>query len=748
MSKALPLRQKWIRRDIMAALTEREIERLVRFEEDEPFDILGPRVYPAEKLIVIRVFLPRVDSAWVTPDGGEKTPMRRVHADGLFEAIFENRTDLFDYRISSLDAVGSEETHADPYAFSTEISEFDVQLVGEGNHFQSYEKFGAKPRKFGKTAGVHFAVWAPNAQSVAVIGNFNHWYAGSHPMTRVRNSGVWALFIPGLKEGEVYKYAIRGADGTVHEKSDPYAFRTEFRPNTASVVDTITSHKWKDAKWISAREKSNYLRSPIAAYEVHLGSWMRDEKKGWGFVNYRDLAHALVEHVKQLGYTHIELMPVTEHPLDASWGYQAVNYFAPSSRFGSPEDFMYFVDYCHQNDIGVFLDWVPAHFPKDPHGLNDFDGSQIYAYANWKKGEHREWGTLVFDYGRNEVKNFLISNALFWVDKYHIDGLRVDAVASMLYLDYSRKDGEWEPNQFGGNQNLEAVEFLKRFNEIVLGKFPGVLTIAEESTAWAGVSRPTYAGGLGFSLKWNMGWMHDTLEYFTKDPIYRKYHQGMLTFSLIYAFSENFVLPISHDEVVYGKRSLLEKMPGDDWQKFANSRLFMGYMMAHPGKKLLFMGADIGQRDEWNFDKSQDWHLLNYEPHQRLRQFTADATRLYRDLPALHEMDCESAGFEWIDFMDAESSVLSFVRWSADRRQAVLVVCNMTPTVRHGYRVGVPREGHYHEALNSDAATYGGSGVGNSGGFHTDATYAHNRPYSLNLNLPPLGILYFVWEEK
>jgi 1,4-alpha-glucan branching enzyme len=492
-----------------------------------------------------------------------------------------------------------------------------------------------------------------------------------------------------------------------------------------------------------SRTQKKSLDIPISIYEVHLGSWKRDEKTGWGFLSYRELARQLVDYVKAMGYTHIELMPVMEHPLDESWGYQVVNYYAPTSRFGRPEDFMYFIDICHQNGIGVILDWVPAHFPKDMHGLNDFDGRQIYAYENWKKGEHPEWGTLVFDFGRNEVRNFLISNALFWLDKYHVDGLRVDAVASMLYLDYSRKPGEWEPNRFGGHENLEAIDFLKKFNEVVHGRFPGILTIAEESTAFSGVSRPTSMGGLGFSLKWNMGWMHDTLEYVRKDPIYRSHHQGMLSFSLLYAFSENFALPFSHDEVVYGKRSLLDKMPGDVWQKFANLRLLLGYMYAHPGKKLLFMTDDFGQWSEWDAGRSLDWHLLTEEPHQKINRFVRDLNAFYRSHRALFEADFEPQGFEWVDFSDANASVISFLRLSRDREELLLFTCNMTPVPRPGYRIGVPRSGFYREVLNSNAAEYGGSGTGNFGGVHSENISWHGRPFSIRVDLPPLAVNAF-----
>jgi len=733
------------------AITSREIERLIQFEEPEPFEILGPHFYKQDRTVVIRAYLPRAKTAWIKKTGPRRTRrvMEKIHPAGFFQAFFPDEDGNFPYKLNFECEDGVAEEHEDPYSFCTEISEFDLYLIGQGTHYKSYEKFGARLKTFNNVSGVHFALWAPNAKSISVVGNFNHWRPGAHPMSRIHFSGVWGLFIPGLKEGEVYKFAVRSSvDNQIRLKSDPYAYQAELRPQTASVVACLEEYKWRDRKWMTARQHWNYLDAPISVYEIHPGSWKRKQTDGsWEFINYRQMAHELVAHCEMVGYTHVELLPIAEHPLDESWGYQVVNYYAPTSRFGTPEDFMYFVDYCHQHHIGVILDWVPAHFPKDGHGLADFDGRQIYAYEGWKKGEHKDWGTLVFDYGRNEVRNFLISNALFWLEKYHIDGLRVDAVASMLYLDYSRKAGEWEPNMYGGNENLEAIDFLKRFNETVHAHHPGVLTIAEESTAWPGVSRPTYLGGLGFSMKWNMGWMHDTLDYFEKDPVYRKYHQGTLTFSLIYAFSENFTLPISHDEVVYGKQSLLEKMPGDDWQKFANTRLFLGYMFAHPGKKLNFMTNDFGQRKEWNSTTSLDWHLLHYEPHQKLLHFTSDLHRVYKGHRAFYEMDFEPAGFEWIDFSDGDASVVSFARWSRDRRQMMLVTCNMTPMARMNYRIGVPVHGYFQEILNSDASEYGGGGIGNYGGQHTHTMSWHKRPYSLCLNMPPLAMNIYKWES-
>jgi len=624
------------------------------------------------------------------------------------------------------------------------ITDFDRYLLGEGTHLKSYEKLGAHLAVRDGVSGVCFAVWAPNAQAISVVGDFNGWTFGANPLERPPQSEYWSVFIPGLVEGALYKYAIQSAvDGSIQQKADPYAFFCEHRPKTASIVTALDHHVWQDSEWMESRAQHNSLEAPISIYEVHPGSWKRNVDAGNSFLNYRELAHQLVDYCKAQGYTHLELMPIMEHPLDESWGYQVLSYFAPTSRFGSAEDFMYFVDYCHQNKIGVILDWVPAHFPQDKHGLANFDGHEIYAYSDWKKREHKDWGTFVFDYGSAKVRNFLMANALFWFDKYHIDGLRVDAVASMIYRDYSKQHGEWDPNEYGGRENLEAIDFLKRFNETVHLNFPGVLTMAEESTSWTGVSRPTYTGGLGFSMKWNMGWMNDTLEFFCLDPVHRRFHQNMLTFSMLYAFTENFVLPISHDEVVHGKGSLLEKMPGDDWQKFANVRLFLGYMFGHPGKKLNFMTNDIAQRPEWNAVGSMDWHALQWDSHKQIQHFMKDLNHIYRENAPLYEVDFDWQGFEWIDFLDHENSVLSFLRWSKDRSEFVVFTLNLTPVSRIHYRIGVPQEGFYREILNSDAKEYGGSGVGNLGGVQSSDFPWHGRPHSIQVNLPPLGVNIF-----
>lgn len=624
------------------------------------------------------------------------------------------------------------------------ITDFDLHLFGEGKHYKIYEKLGAHIREMNGIKGVHFALWAPNARGISVIGDFNRWNKKTHPMKPRGSSGIWELFIPGIGEGEIYKFWVRSRFGNyAEEKADPFGFYFEVRPKSATIVYDIDKFKWTDHEWLSEREKKNWLESPISIYEVHLNSWRRVPEEGNRFLTYRELAHTLIPYVKEMGYTHIELLPIMEHPLDESWGYQLIGYFAPTSRFGTPEDFMYFVNQCHLNNIGVILDWVPAHFPKDPHGLARFDGTYLYEHEDQRKGEHKDWGTSIFNYGRNEVGNFLLSSALFWLEKYHIDGLRLDAVASMLYLNYSRKPGDWIPNIYGGNENLEAIAFLKRFSEIVHQYHLGVLTIAEESTAWPMVSRPTYVGGLGFSLKWNMGWMHDILEYFSKDPIHRKYYHNNLTFSLLYAFTENFILVLSHDEVVHGKRSILDKMPGDLWQRFANARLLYGFMYCHPGKKLLFMGGEIGQWVEWRFNESLDWHLLQYEPHQRVQRYVKDLNNLYRQEPALYEIDFHHTGFEWIDFGDWEQSIVSFIRRAKNPEDFLVMVFNFTPVPRFGYRIGVPQRGFYKELLNSDSGIYGGSNIGNSGGLEAEPIPWHGRPFSLNLTLPPLGMVIF-----
>ena len=729
-----------------------EIQKIIYSMHPDPFEVLGAHTvkWEGKDAVAIRAFLTEADQVAVTNERtGQRYPMKKLHKDGFFEAVIRGEEEIFPYRLEETAFDGSTRLFYDPYSFLPVLSEFDLYLMEEGTHYKKYEKLGAHGMRINGIDGVFFAVWAPNALRVSVIGDFNRWDGRRHPM-RVRGlTGIWELFIPGLSEGTLYKFEVKSKyKGIMTEKADPYAFHTELRPKTASVVWDISKYKWQDHEWMEKRAERNWLEAPVSIYEVHLGSWGRVPEENNRWLTYRELAHTLIPYAKDLGYTHIELMPISEHPLDESWGYQTVGYFSCTSRYGKPEEFMYFVDQCHGNGLGVIIDWVPAHFPKDAHGLGYFDGTALSEHEDPRKSEQKDWGTLVFNYGRTEVANFLIANALFWLDTYHIDGLRVDAVASMLYLDYSRKPGEWVPNAFGGNENLEAVEFLKRFNEVAHHYHPGIVTIAEESTAWPMVSRPTYIGGLGFSLKWNMGWMHDILSYFSYDPLYRKHHQSELTFALLYAFTENFILVLSHDEVVYGKRSLVDKMPGDLWQKFANLRLLHAYMYAHPGKKMLFMGGEFGQWSEWNSKESLDWHLLQYEPHRRLQNLVRDLNGLYRNEPAMHEVDFTYDGFEWIDFADYESSIISFIRRAKNREDFLIFVFNFTPVPRYNYRLGVSLPGFYREVLNTDSAYYWGSDLGNSGGVYAEAIPWHGKPSSLSLTLPPLSALALKLERQ
>ena len=629
------------------------------------------------------------------------------------------------------------------------FSDYDIHLFREGNHFKLFEKLGSHVINVEGQAGTYFAVWAPNAAQVSVIGDFNHWVADTHLLhERKDESGIWEGFLPDVTGGAQYKYRLksRHKNYTV-DKADPFAFYAEAPPRTASVVRNL-HYDWTDNDWMASRRESNALDSPWSIYEVHLGSWQRVPEEGNRHLTYRELAQRLTEYVRDMGFTHVEFLPITEHPFYGSWGYQTTGYFAPTSRYGTPEDFMYLVDRLHDNGIGAILDWVPSHFPNDEHGLTYFDGTSLFEHADPKKGFHPEWTSYIFNYGRNEVKSFLVSSAMFWLDKYHLDGLRVDAVASMLYLDYARKPGEWIPNEHGGNENLEAVAFLKTANEHAYKNHPDVQTIAEESTAWPMVSRPAYLGGLGFGMKWNMGWMHDTLDYFSKEPVHRKFHHDQLTFSIWYSFNENFLLPLSHDEVVHGKGTLIGKMPGDDWQKFANLRLLFGYMYGHPGKKLLFMGGEFGQWREWSHDQSLDWHLLEHASHQGLQRWLKDLNHFYRTEPALYEQDFEIAGFEWADLHDWEQSIIAFIRKGKAPDDEILVVCNMTPIARSNYRIGVPRAGFWREALNSDAQIYGGAGRGNLGGVESAPIPSHGRYHSLSLMLPPLGVIFLKRESQ
>ncbi len=729
-----------------------DVYRVIFTDHHDPFQVLGPHLIErsGEPVLTVRAFLPGAKEAFVLleekPGKSREIPMTLVHEQGFFECLIETCHQVRPYTLKKVLPAGEIATFRDSYSFMPTLTDFDIYLFNAGDHHKIYEKLGAHFTEVQGVGGVQFAVWAPSAKSVSVIGDFNGWDRRLHAMRVLGSSGIWEIFIPGLPEGELYKFQIKTASGYVLDKADPYGFEMECRPRTASKVNFLRTYEWHDEDWLAARSGGGQAGRPLAVYEVHLGSWQRGEGNRW--LSYLEDADKLVAYVKSMGYTHIELLPVMEHPFDASWGYQVTGYFAPTSRFGSPADFMRLVDLCHQNGIGVILDWVPAHFPKDSHALGEFDGSHLYEHADPRKGEHQDWGTYIFNYGRHEVRNFLISNALFWIDRYHVDGLRIDAVASMLYLDYSRKEGEWIPNRYGGRENLDAVDFLKYLNTTVHQYFPGVLTIAEESTAWGGVTNGTEYGGLGFDLKWNMGWMHDILEYFSKDPIHRTFHHDNLTFALLYAFSERFLLPLSHDEVVHGKASLLSKMPGDTWQKFANLRLLFGFMFGFPGKKLLFMGGDFGQWDEWSSDRSLDWHLLAYEPHQGIQRLVRDLLALYRNDAPLHAVDFQYQGFEWVDFQDRASSIISFVRKAEDPADETTVVLNFTPVPRIGYRVGVNTPGTYRELLNSDAAFYGGSNMGNLGTIRSEPVSAHGRAHSLSLTLPPLGVLFLKFVKE
>jgi 1,4-alpha-glucan branching enzyme len=738
-----------------------QIDRIVSNQHRNPFEVLGPHPAEGGSAWIVRTYQPQADAIWVVlPEERQEYPMVNLHHPHFFECIIPVAL-LNDYQLK-IKSGEHEQVIYDPYAFKSPVfTDFDVHLFAEGNHHRIYEKMGAHAIDLDGVAGVYFAVWAPNARNVSLLGDFNNWDGRQHQMA-IGGNGIWTIFMPGLKVGAAYKYEIKNQDGHPYEKSDPYGFQQEVRPKTASIVTDLESYQWQDQDWLEKRRTTDTLSQPISVYECHIGSWLHADaavpallpdgskepsvvvseyKPGARYLTYRELAAQLIPYVQELGFTHIEMLPVAEHPFDGSWGYQVTGYYAPTSRYGSPEDFMYFVDQCHAAGIGVIVDWVPGHFPKDGHGLPFFDGSHLYEHADPRKGEHKEWGTLVFNYGRNEVRNFLVSNALFWFDKYHIDGIRVDAVASMLYLDYCREPGEWVTNQYGGRENIEAADFLRQVNHLLFSNFPGALSIAEESTSWPMVSWPTYVGGLGFNLKWNMGWMHDMLDYFEMDPWFRQFHQNHLTFSMWYNHSENFMLALSHDEVVHGKSHVINKMPGDDWQKFANLRCLFAYMIAHPGKKTLFMGMEFGQRSEWNVWTDLQWNLLEYEPHRQMKQFMAAINKLYRSEPALYTQDFDEAGFQWIDCSDTSHSVISFIRQAKDSEEFVVVVCNFTPQPHAHYRVGVPVHGFYTEIFNSDARVYGGSNMGNLGGKWADEWSIHNQRYSIDLCLPPLGVL-------
>ncbi len=730
-------------------LVERaELEAVIRGTHENPFGIFGMHRTPDG--LVVRTFQPGavavglVDAA----SGREVVSLERLDDAGFFAARLPRTKTPFAYRLLVDWGNGTAPMEIeDPYRFGTVLGEMDVYLLAEGRHLRLYEQLGAHPAEMDGVLGTRFAVWAPNARRASVVGPFNNWDGRRHAMRKRIECGCFELFVPNLQKGELYKFELVGPRGEMLPlKADPVGFRAEHPPANASVVHGLVRHEWQDAAWLEARKRAQERTAPISIYEVHLGSWMRVPEEGNRYLSYVELAERLVAYVREMGFTHIELMPISEYPFDGSWGYQPVGLFAPTIRHGTPEEFAAFVDAAHAAGIGVLIDWVPGHFPTDAHGLINFDGTALYEHLDPRKGFHQDWNTAIYNYGRSEVANFLHANALYWMEKFHVDGIRVDAVASMLYLDYSRKAGEWEPNVHGGNENLEAIAFLKRLNELVYGEHPGATSIAEESTAWPAVSRPVYLGGLGFGYKWNMGWMHDTLHYIGEDPVHRRYHQNNLTFGLLYAFSENFVLPISHDEVVHGKGSLLGRMPGDRWQRFANLRAYLGFMWTHPGKKLLFMGSEFGQEREWNYESSLDWHLLDDPMHKGAQLLVRDLNRVYRSRPALHEHDCEPEGFEWIDAADAEQSVLSYLRKGSEPNSVVVVVCNFTPVVRHGYRIGVPAPGRWVEVLNTDAARYGGSGIGSGAEVMTEEVPWHGRPASINMVLPPLATVAYALE--
>ncbi|UGS37564.1 1,4-alpha-glucan branching protein GlgB [Capillimicrobium parvum] len=720
-----------------------KVDALVARDTADPHSILG--AHPSKNGVKIRAYRPAAEAVSAVVDG-QTTKLKRCHPDGVFEGVVKDAEMPLSYELDVRYPDGNEFRIQDPYRFPPTLGELDLHLVGEGRHERLYNRLGAHVTEVDGVAGTAFAVWAPSARSVSVVGDFDSWDGRLHPMRSLGSSGVWELFVPGVGEGARYKFEIRAQSGALLLKADPVAFAAEMPPATASVV-TRSRHEWGDDAWLAERAAREPLSSPVSIYEVHLGSWRRDPRAPDSCLSYLELADELAAYAKDMGFTHVELMPVMAHPFSGSWGYQVTSYYAPTPRFGTPDEFRAFIDRLHDAGIGVLLDWVPAHFPRDEWGLARFDGTALYEHEDPRRGAHPDWGTLVFNFGRNEVRNFLLSNALFWSDEYHADGIRVDAVASMLYLDYSRKAGEWIPNRFGGREDLDAVEFLKELNELLFAREPGIVTAAEESTAWPGVSRPTYLGGLGFGFKWNMGWMHDTLTYFQRDPIHRRYHHHTLTFSLMYAFSENFVLPLSHDEVVHGKGSLLQKMPGDRWQQLANLRSLYAYMWAHPGKKLLFMGGELAQEREWSHERSLDWHLLEDAGHSGVQALVRDLNHVYRDTPALWERDFDSSGFYWLEPNDADRNVVAFARAGNPGTEHLVCVCNLSPVPRERYRVGLPRGGRWLEALNTDAGLYGGSNVGNMGGVDAEPVRWHDQGHSAELTLPPLGVVWLVPER-
>ena len=724
-----------------------DIFHIVNGEHSDPHTVLGMHEMEEDgrKAVVVRAFLPYAAGITVIDYANKrkKYPMERLHADGFFEVTIADREEWFRYQLEYTDADGNTWRSYDPYSFSPTLSEFDRHLFGAGTHYEIYEKMGGRLMTHEGARGAAFSVWAPNAKAVSVIGDFNNWDARRSPMRRLGESGIWELFLPAAAEGDKYKFHVTQCDGRVVDKTDPYGVYAEVRPNNASVLYPLKRYKWKDRRWMTARRKYDFRTAPMNIYEVHLGSWKRAE--GNRFLSYTELAEQLIPYVKEMGYTHIEMLPVEEHPFDGSWGYQVTGYYAPTSRYGSPDEFKQFVDACHQNGISVILDWVPAHFPKDDFALARFDGTALYEHQDPRLGEHIQWGTYIFNYGRKEVANFLLANALYWMDIFHIDGLRVDAVASLLRLDFCKEEGQWLPNVYGGSENLEAIEFLKHMNSVIAEREPGALMIAEDSTAWPGVTKKVDEGGLGFSLKWNMGWMNDFLSYIKLDPIYRKYHQNKLTFGMAYHYAENFVLVLSHDEVVHTKSSMIGKMPGDVWQSFANLRLSYGFMMGHPGKKLLFMGGEFAQYSEWSEARSLDWHLLQYADHQEMQAYVKELNHLYAEEPAFWAEDFDPNGFQWIECDDAESSIVSFVRRSKEKE--LVFLCNFTPVVHRGFSLGVPQEGVYHERLNSDAVRFGGSDVINAVPLQSKAEPAGRCPFRVELDVPPLGMVILEREQ-
>jgi 1,4-alpha-glucan branching enzyme len=720
---------------------EADIDALAAARHRDPFSFMGPHLTPQGW--AIRAFAPDAVSVRAVTREGKPLAQLERRKDDFFEGLCPKGTDRPYYRLE-VERTSGVSSYEDAYSFGPALGQMDDHLMQEGTHRELYKRLGAQVTTHEGAGGVLFALWAPNASRVSVVGDFNQWDGRRCQMRKRYDSGLWEIFIPHIGAGTVYKYEVVSAAGELQPlKADPFGFEAELRPSTASIVAYTNDYAWSDDAYMKTRAEGEWRRKPMSIYECHLGSWRHGENGRW--LTYEELADALIPYVRDLGYTHIELLPVTEHPLDISWGYQPIGLFAPTKRFGSPEAFAHFVDKAHEAGIGVILDWVPAHFPIDAHGLAWFDGSALYEHADPRKGFHPDWNTAVYDFGRREVANFLLASALYWVDRYHIDALRVDAVASMLYLDYSRKPGEWVPNEQGGNENYDAIRFLQRTNEAVYGQFPGAFMAAEESTAFPGVSKPTNTGGLGFGFKWNMGWMHDTLEYMTKDPVYRRWAHNQLTFSMHYAYSENFILPISHDEVVYGKRSVVSKMPGDEWQRFATTRAYYGFMWAHPGKKLLFMGQEFGQTSEWDVNSDLPWWLLQHAPHQGLQKLVRDLNAFYRSRPAFYVRDCEPEGFRWIVVNDEDQSVVAFLRFGAEGDPPIAVVCNFTPVIRRDYRIGLPAIGFWAEAINTDAQDYWGSGVGNLGGVRADRHSLHGLPASASLTLPPLGTLYLEW---